>query len=220
MSVRKKLSKLCHLALPFFPFQTPYLYPFPALTCFINLKPASSMHLKPKNKFFAFSHAQRLSLCFRPALVSALLSLSLVPLPVIADDTSTPPPTVDFIQGLAGKQVQLTWASSSGLSYRIESSADLNNWQLRSIVGADDSTASWVDPSSVGQSLYYRILLPQSEVFVVETAVISPGGTLFFHRPMSASRCAGRVSGGRHGGRHGTRHRPWGRAFQRDAADV
>lgn len=100
------------------------------------------MHRKRKNKFLSLHPTQKPPLCFCRVLVSALLLLLPVSSPVIADDSSTPPPTVDFIQGLAGKQVQLTWSSSAGLSYRIESSADLNSWQLRSIIGADDATSS------------------------------------------------------------------------------
>ncbi len=109
-----------------------------------------------------------------------VLALSMVASSVRADPPVTPPPLVQFQQGLAGTQVVLTWQAVPNGRYVVQSATDLTDWRDREVVTPTSDSGSWMDSEPAGQAAFYRIVLPSAAVFGVEPAVISPGGTIFF----------------------------------------
>ena len=118
-----------------------------------------------------------------------VLALSMVASSVRADPPVTPPPLVQFQQGLAGTQVVLTWQAVPNGRYVVQSATDLTDWRDREVVTPTSDSGSWMDSEPAGQAAFYRIVLPSAAVFGVEPAVISPGGdrimTLEIQRPFS-----------------------------------
>ena len=87
---------------------------------------------------------------------------------------------MQFSTGLAGGQNKLTWSAQPGARYRIRSSPALSadSWRDRSLVETEGTSGSWLDPEPAGTRAFYQVEPPLAEVFMVEPAVLSPGGVL------------------------------------------
>ncbi len=73
------------------------------------------------------------------------------------DATILDPPIAPKIRIPSPSSIELTWESSRGLYYRVESSEDLATWTpTTSAVRATDATTLWTETSTVGKK-FYRI---------------------------------------------------------------
>ena len=75
----------------------------------------------------------------------------------------------------------LTWNAQTGCVYKVQSRATLDAstpWVTEEPVLATDATAKWMAPEAMTDTMFYRLLLPQPEIFSVEPAVVAPGVTV------------------------------------------
>lgn len=115
---------------------------------------------------------------------AAVLAASLVT--SASADTPVSPPILDFATGLPGEQVQLSWNSEAGVRYVVEKSSDLGagsggggGWTRVAAIDATGASSNWTDPFPTDTRAFYRIILPQAEVFsITEPVLSSSGGTL------------------------------------------
>ncbi len=100
-------------------------------------------------------------------------------------------PSIRFTTGLSGQQTQLTWEAIPGAHYRIRSSTTLaETWRDRAVVVAEGTDGSWMDPEPSGVRAFYKIDLPQPEVFSVSPAVIANGSTLIIKAQCLPAGCS------------------------------
>jgi YD repeat-containing protein len=99
-------------------------------------------------------------------------------------------PLLEFAIGLPGKQVKLTWPTQPGLRYHVEKSATLGaaggtsggGWTRVAVLDATGPSLEWRDPQALTERCFYRVTIPQPEVFSLEPAVLGPtGGTVQVH---------------------------------------
>lgn len=108
-----------------------------------------------------------------------------------ASGSGTPPPLLTFAAGLPGKQVKLSWAAQPGVRYAVERSTGLSSdgsggggggWIRVALVDGDGPTAEWRDPEAVASQCFYRVTVPQAEVFEADPPLLGmTGGTITLH---------------------------------------
>ncbi len=124
----------------------------------------------------------------------AVLAWSVVawaPASLWASGSGTPPPLLSFAAGLPGKQVKLSWAAQPGVRYAVERSIGLSSdgsggggggWIRVATVDGDGPTAEWRDPEAVATQCFYRVTVPQAEIFEADPPLLSMlGGTITLH---------------------------------------
>ena len=86
---------------------------------------------------------------------------------------------IQFVTVLSGQQTLLIWEAIPGGDNRVRSSTTLaETWRDLEVVVAEGTDGSWLDPEPVGLRAFYKIDIPQPDVFSVSPTVISNGGTL------------------------------------------
>ncbi len=85
-------------------------------------------------------------------------------------------PAVELLPG-----ARLTWQAEAGLRYRIEKSTTLTasgpgGWQQVALVEADGAVGEWLDPEPPGEKAFYRVAVPEPEVFSFSQPVLSQSG--------------------------------------------
>ena len=90
-------------------------------------------------------------------------------------------PLLEITSGLPGNQVRLSWRATVGQSYRIErsttlTSADAGSWTQLALVKASGTECVWLDPEPTTQKAFYRLTLPQADVFSISQPLLSPTG--------------------------------------------
>jgi YD repeat-containing protein len=73
----------------------------------------------------------------------------------------------------------LTWTAAAGNTYLVQSSTNLGDpagWTTEDAVSqTNDGTVRWMAPEALEVQKYYRLVLPQPQIFSVEPAVVAPG---------------------------------------------
>jgi YD repeat-containing protein len=96
-------------------------------------------------------------------------------------------PVLEFASGLPGQQVRLLWPAEPGLRYRIEKSTTLSQadgsgtspWKSVAMVEATSDEADWLDPEPTTSRAFYRVSLPDAEIFSLSPPLLSTsGGTI------------------------------------------
>jgi YD repeat-containing protein len=119
----------------------------------------------------------------RGTCFAAFLLFIATPEPLFSQEAENGP-VLEFTAGLPGKQVRLGWHAIPGTRYRIEKSNDLSpdSWKRIALVEASHPDAVWLDPETVGEHCFYRVTLPEAEVFSIGPPVLSEnGGRLAVH---------------------------------------
>jgi YD repeat-containing protein len=110
--------------------------------------------------------------------------LALTPHPLVAQ-LPTAAPLLEVTSGLPGQQVRLEWPSEPGLRYRIERSTTLSPaggasaWKPVALIEATADEAVWLDPEPTTTRSFYRVTVPEAEVFSLSPPLLSTsGGTI------------------------------------------
>ncbi len=90
-------------------------------------------------------------------------------------------PLLEITSGLPGNQVRLSWSATVGQSYRIERSTALasgaaGSWTQLALVEAAGAECVWLDPEPTSQKAFYRVTIPQADVFSISPPLLSPSG--------------------------------------------
>ncbi|MEI7955672.1 MAG: hypothetical protein WCJ66_10935, partial [Verrucomicrobiota bacterium] len=90
-------------------------------------------------------------------------------------------PLLEITSGLPGNQVRLSWPATVGQSYRIErstalASGDAGGWTQLALVEATGAECVWLDPEPTSQKAFYRVTIPQADVFSISPPLLSPTG--------------------------------------------
>jgi YD repeat-containing protein len=132
----------------------------------------------------------------RPAALSNPLSatltfgvaLILLPLPSANSQTAT-----GLQVGIAqpssanesNRTAYLTWTAAAGNNYLVQSSTNLGNpagWTTEDAVSAGTvGLLKWMAPEALEVQKYYRLILPQPQIFSVEPAIVTPGVPVDFY---------------------------------------
>jgi hypothetical protein len=72
-------------------------------------------------------------------------------------DIAAPAPRTELIAEQSNGAIRLLWNSTAGVSYRIESSSDLENWSTVTTVTASGGTAEYSDPINGVSRRFYRV---------------------------------------------------------------
>lgn len=108
----------------------------------------------------------------------------------MADQTELQP-SIQFTTGYSGQQTLITWEAIPGAHYRVRSSTTLaETWRDRAVVVAEGTDGSWMDPEPAGVRAFYKIDIPQPEVFSVSPAVISEGSSLIIKAQCLPAGCS------------------------------
>jgi YD repeat-containing protein len=78
----------------------------------------------------------------------------------------------------SNRQVVLEWNAAAARNYLVESADELNppNWKHEDIVRATGvGPVRWMSPESIQSHRFYRLVLPQPEIFAVEPAFVNSG---------------------------------------------
>jgi YD repeat-containing protein len=106
---------------------------------------------------------------FAAGLPSSAVNLQLGVNPPNASDDSTP-------------SINLTWDALSDGVYLVQSKTNLENavWKTEEPVRSSIGPIKWMAPEALERSKFYRLVLPQPDIFGVEPSVISTqGGTIY-----------------------------------------
>lgn len=114
--------------------------------------------------------------CKNPRNFLLLVVLSQIFAAQLHADGPASPTLLEFATGLPGKQVRLSWASEAGVRYRIERSTTPGVWSQIALVEASGTNSAWLDPESTTQKAFYRVMLPQPEVFAITPPLLPPSG--------------------------------------------
>ena len=73
----------------------------------------------------------------------------------------------------------LTWAADAGNNYLVQSSTNVGNpaaWTTEDAVSQTNvGPIKWMAPEALRDRKYYRLILPQPQIFSVEPAIVAPG---------------------------------------------
>ena len=88
---------------------------------------------------------------------------------------------LEITSGLPGHQVRLRWPATAGQRYRVERSTTLGSgaaggWTQLALVEATGADCVWLDPEPTSQKAFYRVTLPQADVFSISPPLLSPTG--------------------------------------------
>ena len=124
-------------------------------------------------------NSQTLGLC--------LLAVLLILLPsVIRADTSlqvgiAPPASANE----SNRTAYLTWTAAAGNNYLVQSSTNISNpsaWTTEDAVSAGTvGPLKWMAPEALEVQKYYRLVLPQPQIYSVEPAIVAPGVPVDFY---------------------------------------
>jgi hypothetical protein len=111
-----------------------------------------------------------------------LATLILLAVPAALPAQSPEPPILlEITSGLPGNQVRLSWPATAGQRYRVERSTTLASsgggaWTQLALVEATGAECVWRDPEPTSQKAFYRVTLPQADVFSISPPLLSPTG--------------------------------------------
>ena len=145
----------------------------------INLRSPSTLMNSSIRHTHGNINSQTLGLC--------LLAVLLILLPsVIRADTSlqvgiAPPASANE----SNRTAYLTWTAAAGNNYLVQSSTNISNpsaWTTEDAVSAGTvGPLKWMAPEALEVQKYYRLILPQPQIFSVEPAIVAPGVPVDFY---------------------------------------
>jgi YD repeat-containing protein len=141
--------------------------------------------MKPIHLHERYPTCLRHSFTLLTTLAGAALLIGISTSRILADPGGLPP-TIQFTQGLLGKQVCLQWDAQPGVQYLVQKSTALGaqgspgGFAQVALVTAEGATCQWVEPEAATTKGFYRIEIPGAQVFALEPPTIAPtGGDIF-----------------------------------------